>query len=315
MKRFVLLAVLVSALPIAMMAQDDLYFTPKKSVKKAASTYEKIDDSPVYHSGSNRNVDEYNRRGKFGSYFQKIGTDSLGNDIIEFHSSKEDITDTMAVYPGTKVQFDEEDDYAYSRRLSRFDDYYWYDPWFYSYYGFGPYWRARYYGWYDPWYDPWYYGGWYGSWYGWYDPWFYGHYGWGYPYRYWGWGGYYNSWYTPSYYVSYGNGVTGTRNHGLVTRGSTTTPRGNFGGYRGNGQTTRAYNQSEANSTRRGTFGGNRSSSNSGTRTYSPSTTSSPSYGGGSFGGSRSSGGSFGGSSGGSRSGGGGGGGHFGGRR
>ena len=104
MKRFLLFAVLVSALPLMMMAQDDLYFIPKKSVKKVASTYEKIDDRPVYHSGSNRDVDEYNRHGKFGSYFQKIGTDSLGNDIIEFHSGKEDVSDTLAVYPGTKIQ-------------------------------------------------------------------------------------------------------------------------------------------------------------------------------------------------------------------
>ena len=108
MKKLVLLSVLFGALPISMMAQDDLYFTPKKSDKTVKSTpTPKVEsEAPTYYSGSNRNIDEYNRRGKFGSYFEKIGTDSLGNDIIEFHSSAEDVTDTLAVYPGTKVEYD-----------------------------------------------------------------------------------------------------------------------------------------------------------------------------------------------------------------
>ena len=186
MKKLILSALLFGAVSLGVMAQDDVYFTPSKSVKKSMSSYEVINDSPAPLSGSNRDVDEYNRRGKSSSYFKKIGTDSLGNDIIEFHTSAEDITDTLAVYPGTKVEFSVEDDYKYSRRLSRFDDYYWYDPWLYGYYGFGPYWRYRYTGfWYDPWFG--YYGGWYDPWYygyyGIYDPWYYGYYGWGYPYN------------------------------------------------------------------------------------------------------------------------------------
>lgn len=151
MKKLILSALLFGAVSLGVMAQDDVYFTPSKSVKKSMSSYEVINDSPAPLSGSNRDVDEYNRRGKSSSYFKKIGTDSLGNDIIEFHTSAEDITDTLAVYSGTKVEFSVEDDYKYSRRLSRFDDYYWCDPWLYGYYGFGPYWRYRYTGfWYDP---------------------------------------------------------------------------------------------------------------------------------------------------------------------
>jgi hypothetical protein len=326
MKKIILSALLFGAVSLSVMAQDDVYFTPSKSVKNTKSSYEVINASPAAPSGSNRDVDEYNRRGGFGSYFKKIGTDSLGNDIIEFHTSAEDVTDTLAVYPGTKVEYNVEDDYKYSRRLSRFDDYYWYDPWLYGRYGFGPYWRYRYSVFYDPWYDPWYnpwYYSWYGGWYSWYDPWYYGYYGWGYPYYH----SYYGTtWYLPGGHRTYvGNGVTGTSNHGTVGRpGTTIANRGNYGGYRGNGQTTRAYENSEARrngtATSPGRFGNNRTYSNnnnSNRTTYTPSTTTSRSTmssgGGGSFGGSRSSGSSGGG--GGSRSGGGGGGGSFGGRR
>ena len=106
MKKLVLLSVLFGALPIMMMAQDDLYFTPKKSDKTVKGTPQAESDAPAYYSGSDRSVDEYNRHGKFGSYFEKIGTDSLGNDIIEFHSGGEDPVDTLAVYPGAKVEYD-----------------------------------------------------------------------------------------------------------------------------------------------------------------------------------------------------------------
>lgn len=310
MRKSFLLTLIVGITPLCAFAQDDVYFTPSKSVKQQKSTDVTTNDQPVYYRGCDRDVDEYNRRGKFSSYYQKIGTDSLGNDIIEFHSSAEDIIDTLSVYPGTDIRYDDEDDYACSRRMSRFDDYYWYDPWFFGYYHHSPYWYGRY-GWYDPWYDPWYYGyysyyGWgypyYG--YGWYDPWYYGYYGWGYPYY---------GWYGRPYITSthfYRRGVTGTRNHGYVGNNRSsrygTSGAGHFGGYRGNGQSSSTYNRAQQQ----------RRSSNStfSNSRYSGSRT--PSYSSGSFGGTRSSGGSFGG--GGSHSSGGGhtgGGGHFGGRR
>ena len=317
MKKLVLLTILMGVLPLSMMAQDDMYFTPKKGAKgaKTVAAAKVNDDKPVYHSGSNRHVDEYNRHGKFGSYFEKIGTDSLGNDIIEFHSSAEDLADTLAVYPYESVQYDPEDDYAYSRRMNWFDDFYWYDPWYFRYSGYNPYfWTPGYYHWFDPWYYSWY-GGWYDPWYpgsywgGWYSPYWYGRYGY-YGYG-WGWG-------VPSYHVSYGNGVTGTGHHGYVGRpasrnSATTAGRGHFGGYRGNGQSTQAYDRTRSGSTNinrssSGRFGGSRSgSTGTSTRSYTPS------YSGGSY---SSGGGSFGGSSGGSRGGGSSsGGGHFGGRR
>ncbi|MCR4854234.1 MAG: hypothetical protein K5893_11665 [Prevotella sp.] len=332
MKKLLLLLVLLGAMPFEMMAQDDLYFTPKKNEAQTIGSSVVTDERPAYHSGSQRSVDEYNRRGAYSSYYQKIGTDSLGNDIIEFHTSASDAIDTLSIYPDSDVSYDNDNDYTYSRRLTRFDDYYW-DPMYYHRFGYRPYWAYRW-GWYDPWfdiYDPWYYG--------WYDPWSYNYYGWGYgyPYHYWydpwytGYYGYYN--YYPVYSGVRGSRyIAGTTNHGSLGRlnGHTASAgrKGNFGGYRGNGQTTRSYNNAESRRSTSGNFGGYRGSSSSSSGTYSsPTRSSSGSYngGGGSFGGSRSSGGgggSFGGSrsSGGSSGGGGGGGsrgggGSFGGRR
>ena len=216
--RFLFLSALMGVLPMTMAAQDDdLYFNPKKSPKtelpaqRDGFTY----DRPGYYCGSNRDIDEYNRRGKLKSYYQKIGTDSLGNDIIEFRQGDgtygtADLDSTITIYPGSERYYDDNDsDFAYSRRMGRFDGFYGYwDPTLYGTYWGSPYWRG-YYGWYDPWYGPYYYSGWYG---GWYDPWYYG-YGWGYPYY--GWGG----WYAPSWHYSYG-GPTGTRNHSTFTGGS-----------------------------------------------------------------------------------------------
>lgn len=215
--RFLFFSVLIGALPLTVAAQDDdLYFTPKKSsdtemtARHIRGTY----DKPTYYCGSNRDVDEYNRRGKLKSYYQKIGTDSLGNDIIEFHEGDgtygtANADTTITIYPGSERYYDNEpdDDFAYSRRMGRFDGFYGYwDPAFYGSYWASPYWHG-YYGWYDPWYAPWYgpyYSGWYG---GWYNPWRYGYYGMGWPYF--GWGG---SWYAPTW--SYARrGPSGTLNH------------------------------------------------------------------------------------------------------
>lgn len=251
-------------------------------------------DRPAYYCGSPRNVDEYNRRGKLKSYYQKIGTDSLGNDVIEFHEGDgtygtADLDSTITIYPGSERYYDEGSDFAYSRRMGRFDDFYW-NPAFYGYYG-SPYWRG-YYGWYDPWYDPWYgpyYTGWYGRW---HNPWFYGYYGWGYPYY--GWGG---GWYGPTWHYAY-KGPSGTRNH---SNGG-----GRFYGNRssfGSKGERSSFNSNRNNNSSRNGFGQRRSSFNDNNNRYqNQQPTQRPSYnnnqGGfgsnrGSFGGSR---GSFGGS-------------------
>ena len=198
-----LLAVLMAAaMPLTSMAQDDdLYFNPKKEAQEKAEKRARLQQQyaaqrarrdsiySLYWSGSGRDVDEYNRGGRIFSHFEHVGTDSLGNDIIQFHVGKGVRPDSIyddAYFAQKYINQDE--DFDYTRRMSRWDGYY--DPWFYGYYGYGPYyWRSRMWGWhnpwrygyyagwydpwFDPWYDPWYYGyaGWYG---GWYDPWYYG---------------------------------------------------------------------------------------------------------------------------------------------
>lgn len=309
MRRILFLSSFVLIASMAYAQDDDLYFTPsKKSIKSKVTQITEPEELPsTYYCGSDRDVDEYNRRGNLKSYYQKIGTDSLGNDIIEFHvgdGSYPEVGDTSYVYPGS-AQYDETEDdaFVYSRLMGRFDGFYgWYDP-FFSNYWYGPYWRS-YYGWYNPyyyygWYDPWIYS----CWYGW---------GWSYPYHYYGWAGWY-----PGHYYGGRRGFSGTHNHtaGAFNGGRTASfygkrnnetasvikRDGSFSNRRNNNTTTNMNRQ------RRAEYGGQRNTYN--TRQYSPSQSHS-SFGSGSFGGSR--GGFSGGSRGGSM---GGGGGRFGGRR
>lgn len=288
MKRIVLLFCLFGMVSSLAMAQDDMYFTPKKADKDKETVEQRVTyvvERPVFV----RDVDEYNRRGRFANDYFGISADSLYSDVIDLDTLG---IDTVAIDTAFVDDFDysynPEDDYAYSRQMSRFDDFYWYDPWYHGWYGYGPYWYGSPYWhagwwWYDPWYDPWYYG-WYGHWW----------------------------WHRPlySYYRPY-RGVTGTMNHGRLYghRGGASN---NFRGYRGNyngsnnGLTGRRYpsrdNNSYNSNTSRNRFRGNRPNRNTLQNTQSR-----PSFNN-SFGGNRS-GGSFrgGGSFGGSRGGGGGG--------
>ena len=312
MNNRIFVSLLLGALPLTMMAQDDdMYFVPsKKSHERVAPHRDAPRPRPTYYSGSNRSVDEYNRRG-FGSSYQVVSNDTTGNDIIQFSAER-------GVYPDSTMT----EDFALTRQMARYDDYdvdlayregyrdgttdSWHSPWFYS----------SYYPWYDSsywyWNDPWYYRR-YGWYYSWYDPWYYD---WYRPY------GYY-SYYGPYYYgggywrggggrssLFARNGNTGTinrsgRSHGYFTGSS------------------RASSASSARATQRATYNNNavrsnsgnfsRSTSNSGN--FSRSTTNSSSYnrssstsssssgsfsrssGGGSFGGSSGGGGSRGGGS------------------
>lgn len=317
MNKLLMLLFLAGTMPLASLAQDDVYFIPKKVKKEAPKA-----EQPAYYCGSSRSVDEYNRRGQLNSWYQKIGSDTLGNDIIAFQGGvgvypDSVYVDTAYVYPGS-ADFATgaiDDDFTYTRRMSRWDGYY--DPWFYDNYWrcgyslynpwYGP-WRYGWYGgWYDPWYAPWYYG--YA---GWYSPWYYG---WGYPYH-WGYAG----WYGPHGGFAY-VGRPGTRNHGYVARGNA----GGYGGRFGNRQSNGSYayggnaqrrlgarsvsGTNNSNTSRNRTFGSRSYPTQNSTPSYS-NTRSTGSFGGGSFGGG-SRGGGF---SGGGHSGGGGGG-HFGGRR
>ncbi len=314
MKKLVMLSIIAAFLPLNLLAQDDLYFVPTKELaEQTAREYGMPRET--YYIGSRRSVDDYNRR---GSAYQVI--DSLGNDVIYMDS-------IAGVYPDSS--YVDPDDYRYTERMSRFDDYspsadFWagYDagraallsPWYYdswySPYRYGRYGYYGYYSWYDPWYDPWYYG-YYGyypygyRWYNWYGPYYsYGYYG---PYY----GGY--------YYGSYRGGshyypTTPTVRHGVEYYGATRqTPRNSFGNTRTRTTTT------PRTSTSRGTFGASRRGDTTTPRnnnSYTPRNNSytPPSNNSGSFGtrGGNSGGGSFGGSSGGGSRGGSGGGGGFG---
>ena len=330
MKKTILLSALLVAMPLSMMAQDDLYFVPtKKAVQEAKKDYYRQNGYDDYsYSGSTRSVDEYNRRG--GSYYEDIPDSS---DVIDFSGE-------MGVYPDSA---DMGGDYQLTRQMARWDGYtptdaYWegYDR------GRSDEWAV------SSWHSPWYYSSYY-PWYDsyWYDPWYYGHYGWGLSWS-WGWRypySYYSSWYYPGYYHHYGyyrpyyggsaytvrghryyrpgsrssstaagrrtSGGGTTYSRGTFGRSSAGTTRGSFGSRSGNtvgtSSNTRSSSASSGSFGRSsgGTFGSRSSSSSSSSsaRSSISSSSSSRSSSSGSFG--RSSGGSFGGSSGGTRSGGG----------
>ena len=288
---------------------DDLYLVPKKkSVEKVTDRYGMPKE--VYYSGSDRSIDDYNRRTI--SHYEPIGADSIMSDTIQFIAEK-------GVYPDSIVT----EDFNLTKQMSRFDDYElsdnaafwagyqagrydwgWHSPWYYSRFGWYDYWYDPWYygrwGWYDPYYCSWY-GGWYGSWYGrWYSPWYY-----------------YSNWYDYSWY--YGGYMGGSHYHaptigaGTIRRDGTTYAR----------SSSIARNSSRMNELRNRTVNGNsRNDRNSrvSSRMNSDSYRNSVNYNSSrssssSFGGSRSSGGSFSSGGGGSRSGGGGGGSRMGGRR
>ena len=303
-------------LPLSLVAQDDdLYFVPKKkSVEKVTDNYGI--PANVYYVGSDRSIDEYNRRTK--SYYEVIGADSTLNDTISFSAEK-------GVYPDSIS----DEDFKLTKEMSRFDDYRlsdydafwagynagrydwaWHSPWYFSRYG-----------WYDPWYysrwawyDPWYYGyGWYNPWYygyGWYDPWYYGY-----------------GWYSPGYYAWYGSGRVGRRYVNTIGAGTIRRDGMTHANYRRAGSSGHYANGSRSNELRNRTVNGTsrtgRVNRSTASRSYENSRTTynnnpgnfsgSRSNGGSSFGGSRSGGFSGGGFSGGSR--GGGGGSRMGGRR
>jgi hypothetical protein len=286
---------LFAFMPLSMQAQDDdLYFMSKKNkstkVEEVHDTYGMPKDT--YYSGSDRDVDEYNRRWK---------------------SQVEEITDSVDSL---------KEDYALTKKMTRFEDYRladnaafwagyragredwrwgWHSPWYYSYWGWYDPWYDP---WFDPWYDPWYYG--YAGWRG---PWYYrGYWGWRYPYYY----------HRPIVVVGGVGRRYRTIGTGSIRRnGSTYSRRGGYYGYRGGSSSLRQRAESMSGGRRyssgnrirsgSGNFSGYRGSSGySGGGSFSGSR--GGFGGGGSFGGSRGGGGGFGG---GSRGGGGG----FGGRR
>ena len=267
MKKTISLSLATLALPLSLWAQDDMYFVPTKAnVEKSATEYALPRNT--YYSGSRRSIDDYNHRQS--SIVQPI--DSLGNDVIDFD-------DTVGMYPDSTDSVVDHSDYQYTRRMNRFDDYEWHDPYREGYYAG----RADAYYRNDPWYwDYPYYG--YSSWY-WHSPYYYSGWGWYNPWYYDSW--YYNSWYWPHYHpahvVSYQPRRWG---------GNRQYTSGIFNGVRNTTDNrtvnSRRYSERQNNSVR------NNNQNTTFSRPSSASSSRSSSFSSGSFGGARS-GGSFGG--------------------
>ena len=322
MKKLLLISMFAGMLPLTMVAQDDdLYFVPKKkSVERVTDNYGMPTD--VYYSGSDRSIDEYNRRLK--SRVEVIGGDSTLCDTISFSAEK-------GVYPNDSIS---DEDFKLTKKMSRFDDYRisdneafwagyaagrydwaWHSPWYYTRYGWYDPWYYTRWRWYDPWYYDWYYG-WYDPW---YDPWYYG-YGW------------YSGWYAPRYYGWYSGGSVGRHYANTIGAGTIRRDGGTHMGYRQSGSSSRYANGSRMSSELRNrTVNGNsrngRVNRSSASRNYDSSNYNRGTFSGntGSYSSSRGNGGSFSSSSsrssggfsggGGGSRGGGGGGGRVGGRR
>lgn len=215
-------ALLLAILPLTVWGQDDMYFASKKdreakSEKKAqpARRYSNVeviyvdddDDNIEGISGSNRDIDEYNRRAVRSQSGAQGRLVENPDGTFSFRVSGKDtlyvVDDTTAITTrrfaddlysqGYDEGYADGEDYAYSNRLARFGyssiyaspwRYSCYDPYLYDgwYWGYDPYWYGGYYGWHRP-----YWG--YVSWRWGYDPyWYGGYYSWYRPYRY---GGYY----------------------------------------------------------------------------------------------------------------------------
>ena len=274
MKRVVLFLIISFShfLILQSVAQDDMYFVPKKSKKtkttkvvnqKSETLVDYTNTDTEYYSGNLRDVDEYNRRGgssrnllvmtptdTFEIDGDDLQKDDKGNYILGSGNNK---SKKSARYDD---RYDDYylDDYIYSARLARFHGfvypyYAWYDPFYYD-----PFYYTSWY------YDPWYYGtywGWYGGWhgyYGWHSPW------------------YYSSWHHHPVYTTHTGGYThrgfnGGRGYGrtgVSSRGGTVASRG--------GSTTRlAGNSLQNRSTSRGYTIGGRGTGTQSSRGYNTS--------------------------------------------
>lgn len=333
---------MLTLLPSTMLAQDDMYFTPtKEDVKKAKKEREKQQlemnartGMGTYYSGLNKTDDEYNRRVRRSNQTKVTripdsdsgySADSVASDIIQFQTAN-DYADTLKTDTVYKYVFLDDDDFWYTRNLSRYYDFYWwgYHPW---YYGRPIGWYTGWYGpygpWYDPWFDPWYdpwfayryygfYDPWFYAWYGPYDPYFYHHHWYNYNY---GWG-YVPSGGRPGYSGGGTSAFARGKSHNIQHVGHADNSRRGYGMHSSNSSYSIAKRNGDSGSSyvprtermqrtsdgwRHDTF--NRYNDEASSRSFSNSSSSSRSYGGG--GGGFSSGGGGGGYSGGGSSGGG----------
>ncbi|WP_238292753.1 hypothetical protein [Prevotella amnii] len=131
MRKNIIILAIMSFMPIFAVAQDDMYIYKQKDVDKYNKS---IKEYSAYYSGIDKSNEDYNRHGKLRKTFNVIGQDSLGNDIIQYirngRTGRSLVVDTLYGDYMRNFNYDN-DDFAYSRRMSRFDDYYgsYYDPW------------------------------------------------------------------------------------------------------------------------------------------------------------------------------------------
>ena len=197
MKISVLFLGLACILPVAVSAQDDVYYIPSKDIRQVTSSNGTVVPTTTvavttttkakYYKDS-VSVDEYNRRGTISSVSQAdYDADTLATVESTFDDSAEQVS-----YPCTKlvmrfhsphVGYIVSSPYYWDICYSDCWDVY-YDGWAASYVPSYVYWSYA--------YDPWYYNRWHFrtcwdfTW-GWYDPWWSRSYwGWGRP-IYWGW--------------------------------------------------------------------------------------------------------------------------------
>lgn len=197
MKITMLFLAFVLLLPVAVSAQDDVYYIPSKDVRQVADKKGSVLTSaqaatPTLDCYSQtRDVDEYNRRVSATTVSSGEETDLVLQDTMrQVESSFDDATSDVA--------------FPYTKRVMRFhaphvgfivsSPYYWdvcyADVWDVYYDGWATYTPSYVYWSYS--YDPWYYNRWHFrtcwdfTW-GWYDPWYFrAYWGWGRP-IYWGW--------------------------------------------------------------------------------------------------------------------------------
>lgn len=162
---FIVLAVLIT-LPMCAQEDDDMYFVPKKKVKRTVVVSyeeepEEYGESASYYTGPLRDVDEYNRRGR--------RTYAVSDTLDQAFQSAYVTGYTKGYSDGYRDEWN--DARLYRVRFMNYYDPWFYDPWYYTSWYYGP-WG----------YDPWYYGP------GWYDY-------WSWPHRY-----YWPGWYGPGWH-------------------------------------------------------------------------------------------------------------------
>ena len=307
MRKLLLVSALACLGTINMSAQDDMYFTATKAEREAQkvaaeqarqreirlqqvreardrAAYENA--IAVMYSGSDRDVDEYNRRKRHSySSTEVVRKDSTASDVIDFSAGTGQYPDSAyidSVNNGNMHNYgrrgynggDIDDDYTCSRRLHRFegrpviievvvnDPWYW-DPWYIDPW-YDPYWHDSWFwgpGWYIGW-NSWWHRGWYGP--GWWGPgWHHGWYGpgWGVPYRHYTaltrQGAHRYGYGSGSHHVRSGSGTTHNYRGSMSDRGTSTTRRSS--GTHGFGEVGRG-SMSGGSFGSRGGFGGSHSS-------------------------------------------------------